>query len=489
MLFDFNEAWSRPSQALYDVCVCGTGPAGITIARKLAGHGKRVLLLEAGGLSFSEESQDHYKGKSLGKNTFWWLETGRLRYFGGASNHWGGICAVIDTFNDEVTAEGRLPGWPISRKDAYHHLDEAKNILDIPGADYTPVKIPGFESPLFGRYVNFHSAPTRFAKKYGDEIRNSPQIDAFYNANVVDIRLGDSLTRVKNLLVRTYDGKKVEVSAGRFVLALGAIENARTLLNANSQIPSGIGNQSDMLGRCFMESLGVHLGRFLVTDTTFFQSGGVDMVATQELVRTKNINNCVVHYASNYQVRSYTGRLRFVKNFLRDTACLSPTATSLARHIQDFNCPGDGVIHSLIEQEANRNSRVTLGDDLDTFGLRRIQINWQFSERDYRTMRVAAIESAKEMARLNRARAQLAPYILDPNLEIEGIGINGHHMGVTRMSADPRYGVVDGNCKVHGIDNLYVAGSSIFPRCGGRNPTMTIVALALRLGEHLSQQP
>jgi choline dehydrogenase-like flavoprotein len=303
---------------------------------------------------------------------------------------------------------------------------------------------------------------------------------------VVDINLHDGLTRVKNLLVRNYNGQTVEVSAGRYVLALGAIENARTLFLANSQLPMGIGNQHGMLGRCFMESLSVQLGRFLITDTAFFQNGKVDIVASPDLVQKKDINNCIVHYAPNAPVIPYGGRTRLAKNFLRDAACRAPTfVRDFARQITDFNCPGDGIVHSLIEQEPNLDSRLTLGDDVDDFGLRRIRIDWRFGERDYKTIRVAAIESAKEMARLNFARAQLAPYILDPDAEITEISINGHHMGVTRMSADPRYGVVDANCQVHGIGNLYVAGSSIFSRCGGRNPTMSIVLLALRLGEYL----
>src|SRR6476646_765666 len=96
MLFDFNEAMPRVHEAKYDVCICGTGPAGITVARKLAKYGKKVLLLEAGGLSYSDDSQDHYKGKSVGRE-FYWIESSRLRYFGGTSNHWAGICAIFDT--------------------------------------------------------------------------------------------------------------------------------------------------------------------------------------------------------------------------------------------------------------------------------------------------------------------------------------------------------------------------------------------------------
>src|SRR5450759_3787661 len=94
MLFDFNETWPRVAEAQYDVCVCGAGPAGITTARKLAAHGKKVLLLEAGGLSYSDESQDHYRGKNVGRT--YWLNELRLRYLGGSSNHWGGLCTLQD---------------------------------------------------------------------------------------------------------------------------------------------------------------------------------------------------------------------------------------------------------------------------------------------------------------------------------------------------------------------------------------------------------
>src|SRR2546430_17119440 len=112
MLFNFNEAWPRVAEARYDVCVCGTGPAGITIARKLATSGKKVLLLEAGGLSYTQESQDHYRGKNVGRR--YWLDTSRLRYLGGSSNHWGGLCALQDPITFEPHHGPGLPGWPIS---------------------------------------------------------------------------------------------------------------------------------------------------------------------------------------------------------------------------------------------------------------------------------------------------------------------------------------------------------------------------------------
>jgi hypothetical protein len=488
MLFDFNEAWSRVAEAQYDFCVCGTGPAGITTARKLAARSKTVLLLEAGGLSESEQSQEHYKTIDVGRKN-WGLVFGRHRYFGGDSNCWSGLCNIFDSTAFEVHEYLGLPGWPISREQVLRGLDEAKEILDIPGADFAVSKQPGFESPWFDHMSLATSPPTRFGEKFADEIRQSQRIHAFYNANLVDLKLNDDLAGVKNLLIRNYNGKTTEVSATRYILAMGSIENARTLLNANKQVPAGIGNHSGKVGRCFMESLGVLFGRFLVTDPNFWRVGDVSLVPTKALMQRHDIGEGYLIYKPNISASSLGnyGRLRVLKDFLRETGCFSPTVRKLANEIVDFNCPGDGLIDLLVGQEPNPDSRVTLADDVDAFGLRLAQLNWQLCERDFKTIRVLAIESAKEMARLNLARVQLPQYILSPNIEIPDIGVAAHQMGTTRMSSDPRYGVVDENCQVHGIRNLYIIGSSVFPTCGGRNPTLTIVLLSLRLGEFLSK--
>jgi choline dehydrogenase-like flavoprotein len=391
-----------------------------------------------------------------------------------------------------------LPGWPISREEMLGgNLHEAQEILDIAGknesvdvADSDPslLKQPGFDSPLFNKASSAQSPPTRFFEKYGEELKQSSQIDVFYNANVFDLTLSDNLVRAKSVRVQNYNGQISEIYADQYVLALGGIENVRILLNADHQIPAGIGNHSGMVGRCFMDSLDVPIGRFLVTDPNFWQLVRVNLVPTETLMRESDVGSGIVTYTPNMMssaaLKSF-GRLKVLREFIHQTGCLWPSMTELARKIVDFNCPGDGVITSTFEQEPNPASRVTLIDEVDSLGLRRVQLNWQLGAGDLKTIRILSIESAKEMARLNRARVQLSRFILDAELEIPVEGF-GHHMGTTRMSADPRYGVVDENCRVHGIRNLYIAGSSVFPICGGRNPTLTIVLLSLRLANFLS---
>jgi hypothetical protein len=367
-------------------------------------------------------------------------------------------------------------------------IDEAKGIVDIAGKDLSWSKQPGFDSPWFDRFAFALSPPTHFFEKYGVELRQSTLIDVFYNLNLVDLELNDNLTRVKHFSLQNYNGQRLDVSAPRYVLALGGIENVRILLNSNRQVPKGIGNHSGMVGRCFMESLDVPIGRFLVTDPEFWKPGTISLAPAEALMRRHHIGNGAITFSPNIPaslaLREY-GRLRVIKEFIHQTGCDWTVLTALARKIVDFNCPGDGIITSVIEQEPNPDSRVSLTDDIDSLGLRRVQLNWQLSDSDLRTIRTLSIESAKEMARLNRARVQLSPFIVDTKLEIPCNGF-GHHMGTTRMSADPRYGVVDENCGVHGVENLYIAGSSVFSKCGGRNPTLTIVLLALRLANFLS---
>ena len=140
---------------------------------------------------------------------------------------------------------------------------------------------------------------------------------------------------------------------------------------------------------------------------------------------------------------------------------------------------------SLIEQTPNPASRVSLVRETDKFGMRRIQLDWELNDRDKRTIRVLSIKSAQEMARLDKARVQLAPFITNTEMDIE-VGGHAHQMGTTRMSSDPKFGVVNERCQVHGVGNLHLIGSSVFPTGGGTNPTLTIVMLALRLADELS---
>jgi len=201
--------------------------------------------------------------------------------------------------------------------------------------------------------------------------------------------------------------------------------------------------------------------------------------------------------------------LSFTTELVRSAGCVAGFTERLAEGVlgKDLNCDrgglgmyfaqGDGhhAVQGLIaihaEQSLQRDSRIMLGDETDAFGLRRIVFDWRLGEIDLRTMRTAVLELGAHYAEQGTGRVQVQDWLLADPIDLPGMGeghrVGGHHhMCATRMAADPREGVVDADCKVHGVSNLYVGGSSVFASTGYANPTYTIVQLSLRLGDHLN---
>lgn len=486
MIIDLNSVERTPAGKEYDVCICGAGPAGITAARVLAKHGKRVALFEGGGLEFSEMSQDLYTGKSIGLQYWDSVKFARLRFFGGTSNHWGGRCAVFDDVDFEQRNYYGMPGWPITRKELLQHLDTACSILDISSDALQNSQKIQWKGENFRLSERAFSPPTRFGTKYYQELKDSSRIDVYINANLTNINLNSNLDAASSFEIRNYANQKFFFSAKNYVVALGAIENARLLLSCDKQVPNGIGNQNDMVGRCFMEHFNIDFGRFVADDSQVWQHGVIQLNPSEDLIRKKDIGNAVLVFERNATPVSY-GRLRKLRQAAREMVCRSETLTSLSRIAFDLDCPGDGGISSMIEQTPNLKSRVFLGSELDMFGMRRVKLDWQVNSADYKTIRTLGLEAAKELARTGVARVQLADFILDESKEISLFGQHAHQMGTTRMSEDPKYGVVNGNLQIHGVKNIYVAGSSVYPTGAGANPTLTLVMLAERLGHHLAK--
>jgi choline dehydrogenase-like flavoprotein len=139
----------------------------------------------------------------------------------------------------------------------------------------------------------------------------------------------------------------------------------------------------------------------------------------------------------------------------------------------------------LLEQAPNPDSRVVLSDERDGLGQRRPKLEWKLSPLDTHTLFTATRRFALALGQSDLGRVRLEKWLLDEPESWQVVYPGGHHMGTTRMSDDPKLGVVDRDCRVHGVDNLFVAGSSVFPTCGCVNPTLTITALAHRLADHL----
>ena len=477
MIYDFNVTTNIEKH--YDICILGTGPAGITLARKLSLNGRSVALFEAGGLDYSEESQEFYDCESVGHDG--WPKFTRLRYFGGTSNHWSGRCRPFESSDFSDRKINGLPGWPIRYGYIEPYLTEAMGILDLNIADgFQPINDDLLEASFHADAFS-KSPPTRFKQKYLPEIEASENIDCFYNATAVDLILDQPHQTVTQVKVRNYKNHQTVVSATKFIICLGGIETPRFLLNCKNQIATGVGNSSDMVGRCFMEHLNVPMGAFLYRDHEMDDS--LQFAADDELVTALGIGKSNIAMGIVKKIRSY-GRTHAIKSFFKNLACELEIVEKV-QFISDFKCPGMGSIGTLIEQAPNLDSRVSLAHDVDQFGLNKARFDWQISAFDKHTIRQTAVTMAKEFAKSRLGSIRLADFILDETMDIE-FGNHSHHMGTTRMSDNPKYGVVDSDSKVHDLDNLYIAGSSIFSTGGACNPTMPIVQLTLRLADHLN---
>lgn len=503
MIYDTSGPQRTAFDHIFGACVVGTGPAGVTLARRLAAAGIDVALMEGGDRDYTSESQLLYEGAVTGLDYFA-LDVARLRFFGGSSNHWSGYCRVLDARDFEPHPYQPLSGWPIRKSDLDPYRAAANEILDIQGwsGETHPPALPDAAlQPILYR----HSAPTRFAEKYAAEIEASDHLNLGLNANLVDLRLDASgaITEARFRAFTPGDPGFV-VRAQRYILCAGGIENPRILLNARSQRPEGLGNEHGLVGRYFAEHPHINFGEILFREPFFAREHYAP--TTPFMTETESLN-------FNVNVRETPGvelPLSLPKEVAREIVCRTPFVERLAQRVVDrtLRCDGGlgvrtffdrreqpdalfGTADLQMEQVLNPENRVRLIAEADSLGLNRIALNWQFQEIDRHTARVAMRSFAALLAAQDRGRIRPPGWLLedDWNAGMQAGDIIGsyHHMCTTRMSDDPRTGVVDRNCRVHGISNLYIGGSSVFATAGHATPTYSIVQLALRLGDHIAE--
>lgn len=478
MIVDLNRD-GVPSLSSFDACICGAGPAGITIARSLASRNWHVLLLEAGGYAYTTQSQELYGAASIGRES--WVNRMRQRYLGGTSNHWSGRCRPFEASDFLREPPSDLPGWPITIDEIAGYQSAALEILDIKSAEpFTQSDSPDLSS-YFIADCDEKSPPTRFNAKYKEELASSQHITLLLNANATDVRMragADSLDRVT---FRSYDGTAHIAQAGVFILAMGAVENARFLLNCTEDVRVGLGNEYGMVGIGFMEHFNVSFGEFVAASdpenfrTSLFTSDA--FLNSDQLIGRSNMSLAVLE-----QIKSY-GRTAAIKTFFKNLACETGVAEKI-QFLTEFECPGTGLIRSLTEQFPSRSSYVQLSERIDRFGLRQPRLNWVMSNEDRESIRRIGIQLGKDFVDAGLGAIRLAPGVLDPQLPLV-VGQHAHHMGTTRMAKRPADGVVDQNCRVFNLGNLYVAGSSIFSTGAACNPTMPLIQFALRLSDHI----
>jgi choline dehydrogenase-like flavoprotein len=399
------------------------------------------------------------------------VDASRLRYLGGASNHWLGETRALDARDFEALPHHPLNEWPIRRAELDRYAQQAADILDLAPAP-EPADIFDGRDEAFRPITRRMSPPTLFGPKYREQLTRSSRIWLCLNANLIDIALEPGLASVSHFSFRSYArAQPFAVQARCFVLCCGALENARILLNANRQVAPGLGNQRDLVGRYFSEHIDVSLGHAVMTSAL---PGDSEYIPSDALMRDRR---CLSYIVKLSPVRDEDWPDGRCETF--------PERLNRAVRAGGASCI-NAEAEAGVQQSANRDSRVTLAAGKDRFGLRRLSLDWRLSALDRHTIRTAAFETGRALARHNLGRMRLAPYL---NADLGTIADyclgQSHQMGTTRMSDNPATGVVDRNCRVHAVENLYIGGSSVFASVGVSNPTYTIVKLALRLGDHL----
>ena len=451
----------------YKIVICGSGPAGISLALELEKKKIECLIVEAGDELYSDLAQNRYKGEVIGSFPSD-LSVTRLSQFGGTTGHWGGSCRTLDNYD--------YKNWPVKKENLDPFLEQSCKILEIPN------KFQEKKISKNLKIIEFQDSSVRFYEKYFEHIKNSKFINLSLNCAIYNIKINNQT--VNKIVLKSK--KTFSIKTNFLVLACGGIENSRLLLwfrENNSNISKKL-----PIGNYWMEhpfkKIGSGIGNFKLIKKNFkndfekfenYRNWGnftVSISPTERLIKKKNILNSsiflTIHDRDNDSL----------KNNIKDLLCVAPNLSKKIVNLFNKNLLCGITISSSWEQEAEYKNQIILSSLKDRIGIPRIKLNYIISNKTLKT--------AKEMIGqiglyfINKDLGRIAENQSIDNVENFISDAGYHHIGGTIMGESKNSSVVDKNLKVHDINNLYVCGSSTFSSGGHANPTLSIIQLSLR---------
>ena len=491
----------------------------------------RVLLVEGGGTEQTHADQSLYDFENIGDFRHRSRDFPRIRMLGGTSFTWNGRCA---SFNDiDFVPRMWIPntGWPISLTDVRPFMDRASGYLNNGPNVYDddlwvkmrmdppqPLIDPNqLRSQFWQISKDVRNEPTRFSRTVATI--DSPNVRILTHANLTHVNTSADGTRVESIEISTLENERFEIKAKIVVLACGGIENARLLLASNRIVPNGVGNAHDLVGRFLMDHPRCTLGWFQPNRSAAIQDrfGGYlldgqkrrhlyfhGLALSPDLQTKEKLLNCAAFLSPVPSPDDPWSAMKILLGKMHPGLDgIGPFNKQLATVIRHL--PGllnnayrrivkrrTSIINAKemrldcwVEQAPNISNRVTLAERTDALGMPISRIDWRIGELERRSVLRLGEVIGQELRRIGLPEHSPNTDLRTDSDRRSNFVDSAHPMGTTRMADSPKQGVVDRNCKVHGVDGLYIAGSSVFPTSGHSNPTLMIMALAIRLADWL----
>jgi choline dehydrogenase-like flavoprotein len=423
-----------------DICIIGTGPAGISMAMDWMNTPYKVILLESGGFEYDDKVQDMLAGESTGQRYFP-LRSTRLSLFGGTSGHWAGMCSPFDEIDFEKRDWVPDSEWPITRKDIDPYYEKAHQPLKLGPYDYDlsywQKQAPNLNPfPLDEKVIwnkiwqlsNVAGWKGGFMPAYKDLIVDAKNIHLYTYATAINFMANEPVNSIQEVIVKNHTNNKYKVRAKHFVLATGAIQNARMLLAANEQAKKGLGNDNDLVGRYFMEHLEVDTAEMWLlkpfpTDLNNFNQKLMfwnELAIHKEVQREEKILNgtcglAPTAYARNKAPVIDTWQNEDPRKSLDNFFNSWHEAEEKAKALDQGAINRAFTFQTRMEQSPNPDSRVTLSEKKDALGVPLANLNWALTPLDKRSLRRINQIIAKEVGKAGIARIKLHDFLVDEN--------------------------------------------------------------------------